>query len=109
MKAMSENIIVAIIGLLTGGMGAILTSLFQHRKTQAEADKDCADANEQIRVTVMALIEPLKRRIDELEDEVKKLQTENADLKDWAQALVIQIKNMGHEPIQFKSKKGKNA
>ena len=94
----STGIWIAVIGVISGVAGALITGFFQRKSVNAEADKDCADTNEQIRKTVMALIEPLKKRVDELEKELQ-------DWKDWALALVKQIKDLGHEPVPFKPKK----
>lgn len=99
------EIIVAIIGVTGVVVGAVITGYYQKRKTFAEAENDLAEANEKIRQTVMALIQPLKVRIDELECEVKILKDENADLKTWAEALVSQIKQLGKEPIPFRTKR----
>lgn len=93
---------VAIVGLISAivgtAVGALITGLLQRKKIVSEADKDCADANEQIRQTVMSLIEPLNKKVDALEKELQ-------DWKNWALALVKQIKELGHEPVPFKSHK----
>ncbi len=129
---MSDTVLVAVIGVVGGAVGALLTGLLQHKKVraetgkvnaeagkvQAEADKDCADTNEQIRKTVMSLLEPLSDRVTELEselaewkalasslgDRVTELEAELADWKAWASSLVAQIKSLGHDPVPFKSK-----
>jgi hypothetical protein len=67
---MESNIVVALIGGIGGVLGALVVGLFQRRKTGAETNKLQADANEVIRTTVMALINPLKTRIVELERRV---------------------------------------
>ena len=95
---MSETVLVAIIGLVGVAVGAAVTGLLQRKKIQAEADKDCAETNEQIRQTVMQLLTPLTNRVDELERELK-------DWKAWAHALVNQLKCLGHEPVPFKPTK----
>jgi hypothetical protein len=94
------GIFIAIIGFLGVVVGALVTGLFQRKKTNAEADKDCADANEQIRQTVMSLLEPLNVKVNMLEKELE-------DWKNWALALFRQVKALGGEPVQFKSHKDK--
>lgn len=102
---MSEPIIIAIVGAIAALVGGLVAGLFGRAKTHADADKSAADANEQIRETVMALIQPLKDRVAELEREVELLQCENAGLKLWAEALVAQLKKVGQEPAEYKLQK----
>ncbi|MEN6522852.1 MAG: hypothetical protein ABFD14_03920 [Anaerolineaceae bacterium] len=90
-----EIIISAIVGALAGVIGSMITTKSQQRKLKAESSKAEADANEQIRATVMLLIEPLKQRIAALEEEL-------ADWQDWAKRLGCQVKDLGHEPVPFK-------
>ena len=91
----------AIVGLLGVIAGALITSASQRAKVKAENDKNAADTNEVIRKTVMELIAPLRKRIDELEREL-------ADWMDWADRLVTQIKGLGCDPVPFKSTKKKD-
>ena len=102
-----EAVAIALIGF--GGVvaGAIITGFWQRKKvaseavkSEADADKSAAEANEQIRKTVMSLIQPLESKVDELEKELQ-------DWKNWALALVQQIKKLGCEPVPFKSHKSK--
>lgn len=86
--------LIAVIGVLGVAVGAIITGWFQQRKNKASADKDAADANEQIRSTVMSLIEPLNQKIDRLE-------RENRSLKHWAEQLVCQVKERGGIPVPY--------
>lgn len=74
-KKMSEDIIVALIGMIGVGLGVLITAYFSRRKTKSEANKIEAEANEQIRETVMSLITPLNARIGQLEARVKKLES----------------------------------
>lgn len=90
----------AIVGLLGVIAGALITSAGQRAKVKAENDKIKAETNEIIRETVMELIKPLRERIDELECEL-------SDWMDWANELVTQIKEQGHDPVPFKSSKKK--
>lgn len=100
-----EGIIVAIIGVVGVGVGAFITAWFVRRKTSAEATQTEAEANEQIRATVMLLIEPLKTRIFDLECEVAALKAENADLKAWAALLVAQVTAAGLKPVPMPERK----
>jgi type II secretory pathway pseudopilin PulG len=93
-------IVIAIIGFLGVVVGAFVTGILQRKKNNAEADKSTAEANEQIRKTVMSLIQPLENKVNDLERELQ-------DWKNWALALVQQIKKMGCEPVPFKSHKEK--
>jgi len=105
---MEQYILPAVLGLVGVIAGALITSASQRKKVQAEVDKDQADANEVIRKTVMELLEPLNKKIDVQEDEISKLKVELQDWKNWAYALVEQLKSLGcHEPVPFKSSKGK--
>lgn len=99
---MSEPIIIALVGAISALIGGLVAGLFGRAKNLAEADRSAADANEQIRETVMALIQPLKDRVAELEREVELLQCENANLRLWAEALVAQLKEAGKEPVEYK-------
>lgn len=94
-----DSIINAIIGVIGVGVGAGLAGFFARQKTQAEAEQAEADTNEQIRATVMLLIQPLRDRVTELETEVATLKVENCGLKEWAALLVKQVKGMGGVPV----------
>ena len=96
----AADITALIVSLLTAG-GLIWDRVTSRRKAKAEAQKTEADANEIVRDTVMKLIDPLKKRIDELEKTVEELQAENADLKEWAERLVVQVKSFGAKPAEF--------
>lgn len=96
----AADITALIVSLLTAG-GLIWDRVTSRRKAKAEAQKTEADANEIVRDTVMKLIDPLKKRIDELEKTVEELQAENADLKEWAERLVVQVKSFGATPATF--------
>ncbi len=100
----AADITALIVSLLTAG-GLIWDRLASRRKAKAEAQKTEADANEIVRDTVMKLIDPLKKRIDELEKTVEELQAENADLKEWAERLVLQVKSFGAKPAEFLRKR----
>ena len=96
----AADIIALIVSLLTAG-GLVWDRVVSRRKVKAEAHKTEADANETLRDTVMKLIDPLKKRIDELETTVEELKAENADLKEWAERLVVQVKSFGAKPAEF--------
>jgi uncharacterized protein HemX len=102
-----EGIISAIVGVAGVVVGALITNASQQRKVkaesvkaEAEAARIKADENEQIRKTVMSLIEPLQEQINKLEQELE-------DWKNWADRLVTQIKGLGCEPVPFKQSKVK--
>jgi hypothetical protein len=91
---MMEIVVTALIGFAGVVAGAYITGLWQRKKSKAETDKTAAEANEQIRETVMSLIGPLEKKIKGLEKEL-------AIWKCWALALAHQVKEMGGEPIPF--------
>lgn len=109
-----DIIVTVIVGLGGGAFGALITSASQRRKVHAEANeanaraekaraeaiKIKAEADDEIRNTVMLLVDPLRKRIEELENELK-------GWKNWANRLVNQIKGMGCEPVPFEIQKGK--
>jgi hypothetical protein len=94
------DIIALVASLFAVGWG-IWDRLASRRKARADAVKVEAEANEIIRQTVMELIAPLKKRIDELEQIVAELKAENADLKDWAARLVRQVLGFGGDPVKL--------
>jgi hypothetical protein len=53
----------------------------------------------------MQLIEPLRGRVAELEKQVIVLREENDDLKNWAEALVCQLRDAAIEPVKFVRRK----
>jgi hypothetical protein len=93
-----EIIISAIVGAVVSYIVAKINVLSQQKKIKAESAHVEADTNEQIRATVMLLIAPLKERIANLE-------TELADVQDWANRLSNQVKGLGCEPVPFKEPK----
>ncbi len=111
---MSETVMVALVGLVAAVIGSGLTIYSQRHKVKAEAVKSEADANEQIRQTVMSLIQPLKDTIIDLEQkreadkrEMDSLRLQMFKLKDWAFRLVDQLKGLGCEPVPFEIEKSK--
>lgn len=94
------DIIALIVSLLTAG-GLVWDRVTARRKVRADADKTEAEANEIIRKTVMDLIEPMQKKIDALQIKVSELEAENADLKEWAERLVVQVKSFGAKPAEF--------
>ncbi len=97
-----DAFISAIVGVVGVVAGALITGASQRHKVKAESAKAEAEAakikaeeNEQIRQTVMSLIEPLQEQINKLEQELE-------DWKNWADRLVTQIKGLGCEPVPFK-------
>jgi len=94
----SSGFWIAVVGVVGGIIGALITGLFQRKKVNSGIDNDTAQTNEQIRKTVMLLLTPLTNRVDELEKELR-------DWKNWAHALVNQLKCLGHEPVPFKPTK----
>jgi peptidoglycan hydrolase CwlO-like protein len=50
-------------------------------------------------------VEKLERLAQEQEDRIACLEAENADLRDWADSLVSQVKAQGLEPVKLKTRK----
>lgn len=75
---MDNDIIVALVGALFGFLGVIVGGWMQRKKNNAEAEKSTADANEVITSTVIKLIDPLNKKIEELEARVKTLESRSA-------------------------------
>lgn len=73
-KKMSDGIIVAILGALSTVAGGIIVYLASRKKNQADAADAVTDA-------ALALINPLKDRLEELEAKVKKQENEIANLR----------------------------
>jgi septal ring factor EnvC (AmiA/AmiB activator) len=73
-KKMSDGIIVAILGALSTVAGGIIVYLASRKKNQADAADAVTDA-------ALALINPLKDRLAELEAKVKKQENEIANLR----------------------------
>jgi predicted RNase H-like nuclease (RuvC/YqgF family) len=97
----------ALFGLIGVIVGSFIAAWFMRRKNNAEAkkadaeaEKAEADTNEVIRQTVMSLIAPLREEIDNLK-------ADREDLKDWAERLVCQVKELGHTPVEFVRKERK--
>lgn len=98
---MDADIIVALISLAAGLGGVYVGGWMQRRKTDAEAAKSAAEANDVVRETVMKLIEPLNKRIEQLESQVKVLTAENTKLRRWAERLICQVKELGGIPASL--------
>jgi hypothetical protein len=82
-----------IIGAIAG-LAGLVTALVSTRRVKSQNFRDCADANESIAAAVKTLIEPLEKRVRDLEREL-------AEWKNWAERLVRQVKKLGHEPVPF--------
>lgn len=100
----TADIIALIVSIVTA-CALVYKTITEKHKSDADADKTEADANEVIRKTVMDLIEPMQKKIDTLQAQVNELEAENADLKDWAERLVAQVKSFGCEPAKFTRRK----
>lgn len=102
---MDSGVLSAIIGGVSGILGALIVQLFAVKKNNADAAGTIAEASAN-------LIKPLKEEIEQLRSENKNirgeisgLQKELADWQDWATRLEEQIRSLGHEPIKRVAKK----
>lgn len=94
------------------GLAALITVVVmlldaRNKRITAEGGekKDTGDAAESLSTAVVSLIGPLTGRVDALEKEVQQLREENADLRDWAERLVTQVKGLGAEPVKLRTKR----
>ncbi len=111
---MSEGIIVALIGVVTGLGGSALGYFFLRPKTSAEAKRLTAEAgrieadtNQVIQDTIKrCLIDPLEKRVAELEKRVRKLENRAARylariayLMDGIRRLIMQLEEAKLDPL----------
>lgn len=87
-----ENLLL-LIGTIGGLIGAV-AGLSAWSRVRAQNKKDCADATESYAAAARSLYEPLAKRVDDLENELKAW-------KNWAERLVRQVRRLGHEPEPF--------
>jgi uncharacterized protein YlxW (UPF0749 family) len=102
MDDLLKSIILTLVAMAPG-IAALLLGL---RKARAEADKEEADASQKITNSALSLVEPLKARIADLEEEVRalrlevgKLRHEQTDLICGADQLIGQLKALGETPV----------
>lgn len=88
---MSETLLVALIGVGSAVIGAVISGAFM-------ASKNKADTTEVITKTCLSLIEPLQARVNDLEVELK-------DWMDCAEARAKQLIKANITPAPFKSSK----
>lgn len=69
-----------------------------------QARKDRTDAAATVQDMAIQLIEPLENRIVKLEKKIKDLEQERDDLKDWAERLCCQVRDLGGTPVKFEEK-----
>ena len=124
---MSDAVLIAVCTLFGGLLGTIIQGVIGlirgKHKDDAEAEKADAEAAELIRAAALALVEPLKKRVVELEAEVcelskrmdtanrelRELHIENGDLREWAERLVHQVKSQGVDPVKIRKRNGRAA
>lgn len=78
---MDTSWVAGVSGVTGGGLGAIITSLFNRRKIGAEADVSVGSAWQQLHVATLAEVEALKRNNSELRGEVRALSSEVAKIQ----------------------------
>lgn len=84
---LSTEASIAIIVSSLALIGTIITFL-------KSANKDDLDV-------LRGIIEELKEDARCLKEKVDELEAENSDLKDWAERLVSQVKELGSDPVKF--------
>lgn len=94
---MTAAIIVAVLG--SGGLAALVTHLFQRRKTRAEADNLTVKTAESVVGMLRDQVESLNRRVTDVEERLTREQRETARLRRWVSLLIEQIRGLGVEPV----------
>lgn len=69
-------------------------------KWQTIADKSAGQVEK-----LTARVDALEKLSQEQEERIRCLEEENADLRDWAERLVHQIKAQGIEPVKMRTRK----
>jgi uncharacterized membrane-anchored protein YhcB (DUF1043 family) len=99
---MSEYVPV-MVALVAGPIAAVVTARLSKPKVRADATKTLTDIS-------LSLVEPQKRRIEQLETHMKTcenrisdLEAENRALHRWAQHLIGQVVEHGGDPVPFDS------
>lgn len=87
------NDVISVVAAICGILGAV-AGLSSWSRVRAQNKKDCSDASESVAAAAKVLIEPLSKRVDDLEREL-------LAWKNWAQRLVKQVRGMGMEPEPF--------
>lgn len=97
---MSIELILGIVGIV-GSLAATTIALRKQpheiKKMDAEATNLYAEAMEKAQNAFLC-------RIDNLEKRVTYLEEENSLLRDWAERLVYQVRQLGHEPVKIQLK-----
>ena len=105
---MDPSLIQILIGAGSTIIAAAIASLLslQAVRIQERRQKDATETENAEKVSNMAvkLIEPLENRIVKLEKKIKDLEQERDDLKDWAERLCCQVRDMGGTPVRFEEK-----
>jgi hypothetical protein len=95
----------AIIGALGGvaGLAALFRIRAQNKADESKAKVDDASAADAIKRAALDLLKPyqeeqalMRKRIDELEAEIN-------DVRGWAERLANQVRELGGEPVPFRS------
>jgi gas vesicle protein len=101
-----EAIITYVLPALIGAVPALLVALWQGRKTEAETAKARVDSAETITQSALKLIEPMKKRIADLESWVQELENQLMkqeklilELLNGSARLHEQVKEAGEEPV----------
>lgn len=102
---MDSGVLTAIIGGVSGVIGAIIVQLFAVKKNNADAAGTIAEASAK-------LIKPLKDEIDQLRAENKRINGEITSLRkelaaqqERGRMLEEQILSLGHDPVTKAGKK----
>lgn len=91
---------------------AFTTARPEAQKLSSDAQASEADAAESYANVAIKYADELRKLRDELsglegrmraqEIELGKVRQENADLRDWAERLVFQVRSLGHEPVKMR-------
>jgi predicted nuclease with TOPRIM domain len=88
---MDAATLMALSGLITGVLGIVIAGLTQHSAaSKAELE------------SLRSTIETLQEENERLTERLDKYVRENGALREWAEALVCQVEELGGKPARFK-------
>lgn len=96
------SVAVAVIAAIPG----VLVWIGSRQKSNADTAatyQQIANRAAERALSLQSQITTLERRIDEQDEEMRKLMCERDDLQEWAERLVHQVQSLGGQPVTFRS------